>query len=286
MKKTLLGVIILFLTEMSGTADYLIGPGDVLRIDVLEEEQLSGRYTVSSKGTIQMFLLGEINVVNLTTDQLAEKLKKELEKDYLRNPQIKVIVEEFNSHKIFVLGEVAKPGTYHLKGKNNILDILLEAGGPTQNAGDQLSILRTENKDGQESLTHIPVNVTKLFISGDMSQNVGLKDNDIIYMSRRERGDITSRFFQKEMNTFSVVGEVKKPGAYEYREGYTVLNAILDAGGLTEYASPNRTKLVRGEGEQKETIKIKLGDIIEKGKKELDRPIQPGDLIIVPASLF
>ncbi len=281
-----MGITILFLSEIFISAEYLIGPGDVLRIDVLEEDQLSGKYTVSSKGTIQMFLLGEVHVANLTPEQLAQKLKIELERDYLRNPQIRVAVEEYNSHKIFVLGEVSKPGTYHLKGKNTILDILLEAGGPTQNAGDQLSILRTENKDGQESLIHIPVNVTKLFLSGDMSQNVTLKDNDIIYMSRKERGDITSRFFQKEMNTFSVVGEVKRPGAYEYREGYTVLNAILEAGGLTEYASPNRTKLVRGEGEERKTVRIKLGDIIEKGKKELDHPIQPGDLIIVPASLF
>jgi len=272
--------------EIFSYGEYLIGPGDVLNIEVLEEEQLSGKYTVSARGTIQMFLLGEVQVVNLTPEELANKLKKELEKDYLRNPQIKVMVEEYNSHKIYILGEVAKPGTYHLKGKNSVLDILLEAGGPTHNAGDLLSILRTEQKDGQEILSHIPVNVTKLFVEGDMSQNIQLKDNDIIYMSRRERGDITSRFFQKEMNTYSVVGEVKKPGVYEYREGYTVLNAVLEAGGLTEYASPNRTKLVRGEGDNKTTIKIKLGDIIEKGKKELDQQIQPGDLIIVPASLF
>lgn len=286
MKRIPLFLAILLCCEKSICADYLIGPGDVLRIDVFEEEELSGKYTVSSKGTIQMFLLGEIQVVNLTTEQLAEKLKTELEKDYLRNPQIKVIVEEYNSHKVYVLGEVSKPGTYHLKGKNSILDILLEAGGPTQNAGDQLSILRTEGKDGDETLTHIPINVTKLFIAGDLSQNLQLKDNDIIYMSRRERGDITSRFFQKETNTFSVVGEVKRPGSYEYREGYTVLNAILEAGGLTEYASPNRTKLIRGEGKERKTIRIKLGDIIEKGKKEADQVIQPGDLIIVPASLF
>lgn len=281
-----MGLIILFLTEIFVKGDYLIGPGDVLRIDVLEEEQLSGKYVVSPKGTIQMFLLGEVNVLNLSPEELSEKLKTDLERDYLRNPQVKVTVEEYNSHKVYVLGEVAKPGTYHLKGKNTVLDIVLEAGGPTHNAGDRLSILRMENKDGQETLSHIPVNVTKLFVDGDMSQNVLLKDNDIIYMSRREKGDITSRFFQKELNTFSVVGEVKKPGAYEYREGYTVLNAILEAGGLTEYASPNRTKIIRGEGENKTTIKIKLGDIIDKGKKELDRPIQPGDLIIVPASLF
>jgi len=284
--KYLLTGILLLQFEIFSYGEYLIGPGDVLNIEVLEEEQLSGKYTVSARGTIQMFLLGEVQVVNLTPEELANKLKKELEKDYLRNPQIKVMVEEYNSHKIYILGEVAKPGTYHLKGKNSVLDILLEAGGPTHNAGDLLSILRTEQKDGQEILSHIPVNVTKLFVEGDMSQNIQLKDNDIIYMSRRERGDITSRFFQKEMNTYSVVGEVKKPGVYEYREGYTVLNAVLEAGGLTEYASPNRTKLVRGEGDNKTTIKIKLGDIIEKGKKELDQQIQPGDLIIVPASLF
>lgn len=286
MKKFLLIALFLAIAKFSLHAEYRIGPGDVLRIDVFEEEQLSGKYTVSPKGTIQIFLLGEVDVRNLTTEEIAEKLKRELERDYLRNPQIKVSVEEYNSHKVYVLGEVAKPGTYHLKGKNTLLDIILEAGGPTQNAGDQLSILRTETKDGKESLTHIPVNVTALFVNGDMSQNIELVDNDIIYMSRRERGDITSRFFQKELNTFSVVGEVKRPGIYEFREGYTVLNAILEAGGVTEYAAPNRTKLIRGEGEDKKTIKIKLGDIIEKGKKELDQPIQPGDLIIVPASLF
>ncbi|HEY4716621.1 MAG TPA: SLBB domain-containing protein [bacterium] len=286
MKNLAIFLLVVFISPCALASEYRVGSGDILGIEILDETELTGEYPVTIKGTIRMFLLGDVKVSALTTEEIADKLRTLLTKDYIRNPQVKVLIKEYNSHKIYVLGEVSKPGTYHLKEKNTIMDILLEAGGPSNNAGDLLSILRTESADGKENLTHIPVNVTKLFIHGDMTQNVKLYDRDIIYMSRRDRGDITSRFFEKEMNIFFVVGEVKKPGSYEYRNGYTVLNAILDAGGITEYASPNRTKLIRGEGKTRQTFYIKIGDITEKGKTELDIPIKSGDLIIVPASIF
>jgi polysaccharide export outer membrane protein len=163
-----------------------------------------------------------------------------------------------------------------------LLDILLKAGGPTSNAGDNVSILRRE--DG--TLKHIKVDITRLFVDGDLSQNIVIKDRDIIYVSREEKGNITSRFYEKKLNLFYVVGEVKSPGAYELHEGYTVLNAILQAGGFTDYSKKNGVMLIRYENGVRKVYHLKMGDVMDKGEMSKDMRVQASDLIIVPESLF
>ncbi|MGB9735743.1 MAG: SLBB domain-containing protein [bacterium] len=276
--------IILFIHPFVAHAQegYRVGPGDVLNIEVFGEKELSGDVTVSQDGKIKNILLGDVYVEGLTTSQIEALLKEKLGKDYLVDPMVSVSIKEYRSHKVYVLGEVEKPGTYALTTKSRLLDILLKAGGPTSNAGDNVSILRRED----DTLEHIKVDITRLFVEGDLSQNIPIKDGDIIYVSREEKGNITSRFYEKRLNLFYVVGEVKNPGAYELHEGYTVLNAILQAGGFTDYAKKNGVMLVRYVNGQRKVYHIKMGDIMDKGELSKDMHIQASDLIIVPESLF
>ncbi len=283
--KVILPVLVLLFTAPAGLhaqGEYLVGPGDVLHVEVFGEKDLSGDVTVSQDGTIKNILLGDVNVQGLTTVQIEDLLAKDLGKDYLVNPKVSVSVTDYRSHKVYVLGEIDKPGTYALTTDSKLLDILLKAGGPTSNAGDNVSILRREN----DTLMHIKVDITRLFVDGDLSQNIPIKDGDIIYVSREEKGNITSRFYEKRLNLFYVVGEVKSPGAYELHEGYTVLNAILQAGGFTDYAKKNGVMLVRYENGAKKVYNLKMGDIMNKGDIAKDMHIQAADLIIVPESLF
>lgn len=275
-------ISLVFVPNIYAQDEYTIGPSDVLHIEVFGENDLSGDFTVSQDGTIKNILLGDVTVQGLTTSQAEALLTEELGRDYLVDPKVSVSIKEFKSHKVYVLGEIDKPGTYALTTKSSLLDILLKAGGPTSNAGDNVSILRSA--DG--TLTHIRVDITKLFIEGDLSQNIPIKDGDIIYVARQEKGNITSRFFEKRLNVFYVVGEVKSPGSYELQEGYTVLNAVLQAGGFTDYAKKNGVMLVRYEDGKKKVYHIKMGDVMNKGDLADDMHVQASDLIIVPESLF
>ncbi len=269
-------------SNLHAQGEYRIGPSDVLHIDVFGEKDLSGNFTVSQDGTIKNILLGDIRVEGYTTSQVEDLLTKRLGKDYLVNPKVSVSIEEYRSHKVYVLGDVEKPGTYALTTESRLLDILLKAGGPTSSAGDNVSILRREGG----ALKHIRVDITRLFVDGDLSQNILIKDGDIVYVSREEKGNITSRFYEKRLNVFYVVGEVKSPGAYELHEGYTVLNAILKAGGFTDYAKENGVMLVRYKDGKKEVYHLKMGDVMGKGDMTDDMRVQASDLVIVPESLF
>jgi polysaccharide export outer membrane protein len=91
------------------------------------------------------------------------------------------------------------------------------------------------------------------------------------------------------MSTFSqvrVVGQVGRPQAVPYREGLTVLDVVLAVGGLGQYASPNRAKIVRDDHGKQSEIKVRLGDLVNKGDMKQNVQMKPGDVLVVPQSLF
>ncbi len=91
------------------------------------------------------------------------------------------------------------------------------------------------------------------------------------------------------VSTFSqvkVIGQVTTPQAMPYREGMTVMDAVLAVGGLGPYAAGNRSKLVRAEGNGQKEIRVRLSDLINKGDLSQDLPLRPGDVIVVPESRF
>ena len=88
-------------------------------------------------------------------------------------------------------------------------------------------------------------------------------------------------------NQVKVIGQVAKPGSLPYRAGMTALDAILQVGGLSEFAAGNRATLVRqGENGKSERIRLRLQDLVKKGKAEADVNLKPGDMIVVPESVF
>jgi polysaccharide export outer membrane protein len=83
-----------------------------------------------------------------------------------------------------------------------------------------------------------------------------------------------------------VLGEAVNPGNVPFREGMTVLTVVLEVGGLTEFARANRSKLVRTVDGKVEETRIKLGDLLEKGRLDEDHPLKPGDVIVIPRAVF
>lgn len=260
--------------------DYEVGPGDVLRVRVWREDDLSADYSIDPRGRIHFPLLGEVPVAGKTVREIEQTLIDQLGRDYLVDPVVTVTVEEYRSRKVFLLGHVTKPGVYYLGEENSLLRVLLEAGGPATSSVAGASILRFNEGPEGPSLEHLRSDLHALFKQGDLSEDVELKPADIVFLTRGGEEDtlgLQDRVF--------VLGEVKNPGAYRWREGYTVLNAILDAGGLSEFASGNRVRLVRGEGENRKVERVEAAEILE-GELDKNIVLQPGDLISVPESFF
>ncbi|MDP3938258.1 MAG: polysaccharide biosynthesis/export family protein [Deltaproteobacteria bacterium] len=262
---------------------YTVGPGDVLQITVWQEPDVSGEFKVGPDGTVHHYLVGEVGVAGHSTKQIADVLRDALAQGYLRDPRVTVEVVDYQSQKVSVHGSIMRPGVYALRGPTDLLKLLLDAGGLTRDAGSECTLLQT-GASGGERVQGVTVRLDDLLVKGDVSQNRQVENGDVIYVHPKdetERGALGS-----EDRSYFVLGEVKNPGAYKYKEGISAMTAILDAGGFSEYARSNKTKLVRDKDGQKEEKTVKMGDVMEKGDRSLDVDLLPGDVIVVPKSFF
>ncbi len=278
------------MSQSANPGDYVLGPDDVLRIKVLDEEGLDKTITVSSDGFITYPLLGDLRVDGLSVMQLDAQVTSLLARDFLVDPEVVVEVVKPRSKKVYIMGGVKQPGYHELQGEQRLLGTLLEAGGPNS-FNTEARILRLPKGDvgSEETLSPIVVDLQKLFEEGDQTQNIVLQDGDVVMVGAKsaspgEEGQIAA--LAAGSNQFYVVGSVLKPGIYTYKEGDTVLDAVLRAGGFTEFASRNSTKVVREANGKTRTMRVKMKDIMEKGEMEKNITIMPGDMIIVPESFF
>ena len=124
---------------------YIIGPEDVLKIDVWKEPEMSGTVPVRPDGKISMALLGDVQAAALTPTQLTTQLT-DLLKKYLEDPRVTVTVAAVNSRRIFILGQVGRPGAFPLLPEMTVLQALSTAGGlGPYAAADKIYVLRNEN---------------------------------------------------------------------------------------------------------------------------------------------
>lgn len=247
-------------------ANYKIGAQDVLAIQVLDQADLGGRYTVEADGTFTFPLIGRIKAAGLTIPQFEEQLKKRLADGYFRNPQITVAIEQYRSQRIFVMGEVRTMGQVPLSGGMTLIEALARAGGATPSASGDVAIVRGRaNADGPAQLQDGDAEIIRVSIRdlerGELSQNIELRDGDTIWFGRAE--------------SIYIFGQVRSPNAYSIAKDTTVLQALSLAGGVTEHAATNRIDIVRIVDGKEKRIRVKLTDIVK-----------PGDTIVVPERYF
>lgn len=162
--------------SMSVEADYKIGPQDVVRIDVWKEPEISRTIPVRPDGKISVPLLNDVQAAGLTAMELAASLRESLSK-YLNNPQVTVTVTEINSRRIYITGEVNRPGSFPLLTDMTVLQGLSSAGGFTQFAKlKSIYVLRTENG---KQVKH-PFNYKEAIKGNNPEQNIALQAGDII----------------------------------------------------------------------------------------------------------
>lgn len=266
-----------------GENGYTIGVRDVLEIQLFNQPDLSGEYTVETDGAFSFPLIGRVEAAGLTVEQLEATLRERLLDGYFRNPRITVAVAEYRSQQVFVMGEVNSPGAYPLAAETSLIEVLALAGSVTSQSSGVVVIVRRGRGtsrdvaarngagDGEgnpgagdppslEGPATIRVNLGDLE-SGDLSRNVMLRDGDTVFVPRAA--------------VVYVLGEVREPGSFPIQEGLTVLQALSLAGGATEFAALNRIKIVRFVDGERLEVAAKLDDLV-----------QPDDTIRVPVKFF
>ncbi|MFH1702731.1 MAG: SLBB domain-containing protein [Nitrospirota bacterium] len=242
--------------------DYLVGSQDVLKISVYEHPDLATTVRVSEDGRITFPLVGELDVKNLSVQQIEKKIASKLSDGLIPNPQVTVFIEQFKGTRVTVMGEVTKPGQYEITGPTSVVEAISMALGMTENSGYTIMLFKKDATTGKNpGYKRIAIDVDRLFKEGDLSQNVQLQNGDIIYVPK--------------IDFFYIYGEVTRPGIYRIEKGLTVKRAISMAGGFTPKASKGRIEITRQQ-EGKDIVK----------KADIDESVKPDDTIMVKESIF
>jgi len=240
--------------------DYLLGPGDVIRIQVFQSTDLTVEARISESGVISYPLLGVVKMAGLSPQQAENLISTRLrDGKFLQNPQVTLNVLEFRSQQVSVLGNVNKPGRYPLETTGmRLSEMLSMAGGVTQTGADSVILMTT--RDGRPQ--RIEIDLVDMFTSGDLSRDVVLQSGDTVFVNRAPN--------------YYVYGQVQRPGQYPLDRGMTVAQAIAKGGGLTLRGTDRGVRLHRRFGERN----------IQVLEPKLDDPVRPDDLIFVRESIF
>ena len=163
-------------TGVSTPADYVIGPDDVLAVVFWREKDMSSEVAVRPDGKISLPLLNDVQAAGLTPEQLRVALTEAASK-FVEEPTVSVVVKTINSRKVFVTGQVNKPGPYPLSGPSTVLQMISTAGGLLEYANAKnILIMRTENgKPVSFKFNYKDVSKGK-----NLKQNIELKPGDTI----------------------------------------------------------------------------------------------------------
>ncbi len=246
--------------------DYRIGAKDLLEITVYELPEMNQTVRVSEDGSITLSLLGKIDVAGLTAQELEKKLASVLDAQYTKNAHVTVFIKEFQ--KISVIGAVGNPGQYELVGPTTLLQVIAQASGLTAQHMNEVFIYR-KNAEGEQSIISIRLDD---LASGRPEYNIELQPKDVVSIP-----------IDVMLNVF-VYGEIKTPGVVSYLSSkkITLLQAIAQAGGPTEWAKKSRVLIKRKDKRTGKDMEIRINLKSMLNGKISDIVLEEGDVVIVP----
>ena len=244
--------------------DYIIGPEDVLEIQVWGNKDLNQTVFVRPDGRTSLPLVGEIGVAGKTVQQLQDHLTDVYEKT-VKGAVVTVMVKDIKSRPVYFIGGFGKPGVMQLTRELTLLQAISVVGGVVPNADAEKGFLLRGDK-------RVPIDFNRLVQRGDLSQNPKLEPGDSIVVPLAD--------------AVYVNGEVKLPGAVKYSGDLTILKALTQVGGLTPLAAGGRVDVLRGNAEKKERIRVDVDKMMRSPEENPDIRLQPNDIIFVPQRLF
>ncbi|MCX9156654.1 polysaccharide export protein EpsE [Niveibacterium sp. 24ML] len=242
------------------SAEYLLGPGDVIRVSVFQSPDLTLETRVSENGSITYPLIGNVPVGGQSLSAAEAKIAKLLKDGgFVVQPQVSVLLIQIRGNQVAVLGQVNRPGRYPLETANTRLtDLLSQAGGIAASGSDL--VIFSGVRDGK--LVRREIDVTEMFLKGDAADDLPLKGGDILYVHRAP--------------VFYIYGEVQRPGVFRLEREMTVMQALASGGGLTQKGTQRGLRVHRRSADGKTQI-------LEPG---LDELIRANDVVYVKESIF
>jgi polysaccharide export outer membrane protein len=252
-------------------AGFTLGPGDVLRVNVYDNPDLSQEVTIETDGAFSYPLIGRVQAAGLSVRQLESLLAKRFADGYLVSPHVGVTVTQHKSQQVYVMGAVAKPGPYALQRQTTLLEALSAAGGPTPEARFEVILTHAADKQAPPSGTAkasaaangqpaMRVSLEQL-MAGGVPQHITLQDGDVVYVPAAAFVYLT--------------GEVQRPGRYRLEKDTTIQKAVTLAGGFTKFAATKSMIVQR-------MVNGKRLDF-QAGPDDL---LQADDVVVVRPSLF
>jgi polysaccharide export outer membrane protein len=240
--------------------EYLLTPGDVIKVSVFKNPDLLLDARVSEAGTIGFPLLGSVPVAGLTLPA-AERKIAQLLKDggFVLNPQVNILLTTAVGNQVAVLGQVNRPGRYPIEGAGgNLTGMLAQAGGIAGSGADVVIV--TGMRNGKSFRREI--DVVNMSLSGSTADDIELRGGDTLFVNRSPM--------------FYIYGQVQRPGQYRLEKGMTVMQALADGGGMTGKGTSRGIVLHRRDA---------TGKVKEFGAS-LDEDVRDQDVIYVKESVF
>jgi polysaccharide biosynthesis/export protein len=255
---------------------YRIGPGDLISITTLDYPQLSAdSVRVDSQGMILLPLMeSELQAACRTEGELAREISKRYLK-YLKAPDVKVFVKEYQSQTVAMIGAVRTPGRFQLQRRVRLLELLTFVGGPADSAGQTIQIIHS---------TDSPVCSASLEpgTTGEDSALVVVKLSETLRGTEKanpfvQPGDIIT---VPDAEQYYILGNVAKPSAYQLKEQLTLGEALAIAGGLLQDTNKQKIRIIRHSADGAKTEV--LVDLNAKGQQSSELALQPNDIVEVP----
>lgn len=235
---------------LASSSGYVLGRDDVIEVTLVGRTDYGNRARVQADGSIQLPLIGRLQVAERSTTEVADAVRAALKSGgFFADPIVSVEVVAYASRYVTVLGAVGSPGLVPMNRPYRISEILARVGSVRADAADYL-IIRTEK--GEEK--RLPI---KDLATGDLTADPYVAPGDKIYAPLADQ--------------FYIYGAVQGPGAYALTGDMTVRQALARGGGLTEAGSDKKVSATRGG---------------KKVKLKLDDKLQPGDVLVVGERLF
>ena len=243
----------------SADNDYRMGTGDVLRITVYGQPDLTTEARVGESGNISFPLIGDVKMAGVTPAQGETEIAQRLSKGgFINEPFVTLNVVQYRGQQISVLGRVNRPGKLTLEKVSRVTDALALAGGICGDGADTVTLVRT--RDGKPEYRDI--DVIALFKPGGEASNELVQDGDIINVSRQPM--------------FYIYGEVQRPGAFRLEQNMSVVQALSMGGGVTARGTQRGIKILRRDA----------NGVMQQLDAQLADPVKKDDVIYVKESLF
>jgi polysaccharide export outer membrane protein len=266
----------------AGSDAYVLGPQDSLNIRVIDMEEIGDDpYPIDLRGYITLPRIGRVHASGLTVEQLQTMLTAKF-KEYLQEPVVNISVAEFHSQPVSILGAVETPGVHQILGNKTLFEVISEAGGLKDDAGNTITITRkitngslplpnaVTDPSGRYSIADL--NIRSVMSAKNPQDNIPVKPYDVITVPKAD--------------LIYVVGAVKRPGGFPLQEraNMTVLEALSLSQGLDRGASSNKAKILRTDEATHARVEIPIDIKNILNGKISDQPLMANDILFIPSS--